>query len=91
MTPSPGGDKAYDGPFYRERSLLERIDSVKVPTFIVGGWFDFFQRSEPELYRRLRANGVPTRLMGPGTTSRQVPGGLRQAGSMQASLWPLTN
>ncbi|MDQ6747478.1 MAG: CocE/NonD family hydrolase [Candidatus Dormibacteraeota bacterium] len=61
-----GGDKAYDGPFYRERSPLERIDRVRVPTFVTGGWNDFFQRSEPELYRRLRANGVPTRLlMGP--------------------------
>lgn len=61
-----GGNMAYDGPFYHERDPLEHIDSVKVPTFVTGGWYDFFQRSEPELYRRLRANGVPTRLlMGP--------------------------
>ena len=61
-----GGDLAYDGPFYRKRSPIEVIDKVNVPTFIMGGWFDLFQRGEPLLYQRLRANHVPTRLvMGP--------------------------
>ncbi|MFA5891554.1 MAG: CocE/NonD family hydrolase [Actinomycetota bacterium] len=61
-----GGDNSYDGPFYRERSPLEVIDRVDVPTFVVGGWFDLFQRGEPMLYERLAANGIPTRLlMGP--------------------------
>ena len=63
-----GGDLAFDGPFYRLRSPIERIDRVKVPTFVVGGWFDLFQRGEPLIYQRLRANHVPTRLlMGPWT------------------------
>jgi putative CocE/NonD family hydrolase len=63
---STGGDTAYDGPFYRQRSPIEVIDRVRVPTFVLGGWFDLFQRGEPLLYQRLRANGVPTRLlMGP--------------------------
>ncbi|MEA2467373.1 MAG: uncharacterized protein QOJ57_1499, partial [Thermoleophilaceae bacterium] len=36
------------------------------PAFIIGGWFDLFQRGEPMLYQRLRENKVPTRLlMGP--------------------------
>ena len=61
-----GSDTAYDGPFYRTRSPIEVIDRVKVPAFIMGGWFDLFQRGEPMLYQRLRENGVPTRLlMGP--------------------------
>jgi putative CocE/NonD family hydrolase len=61
-----GGDLAYDGPFYRVRSPIETIDRVRVPTFVVGGWFDLFQRGEPMIYQRLRAAGVPTRLlMGP--------------------------
>ncbi|MFL5896698.1 MAG: CocE/NonD family hydrolase [Thermoleophilaceae bacterium] len=61
-----GGDMAYDNPFYRIRSPIEVIDRVQVPTFIVGGWFDLFQRGEPMLYQRLRENHVPTRLvMGP--------------------------
>jgi putative CocE/NonD family hydrolase len=63
---STGGDTAYDGPFYRTRSPIEVIDRVKIPTFILGGWFDLFQRGEPLLYQHLRAHGVPTRLlMGP--------------------------
>src|SRR5437764_5109492 len=61
-----GGNAAYDGPFYRVRSPIERISKVRIPTFVVGGWFDLFQRAEPLLYQALRRNGVPTRLlMGP--------------------------
>jgi putative CocE/NonD family hydrolase len=63
-----GGENAYDGPFYHQRSPLYDIDKIQVPTFVVGGWHDLFQRSEPLIYKRLRANGVPTRLlMGPWT------------------------
>ena len=61
-----GGPNAYDNAFSRQRSPIQFIDDVEVPTFIVGGWFDLFQRGEPLLYERLRDNGVPTRLlMGP--------------------------
>jgi uncharacterized protein len=61
-----GGELAYDGPFYRVRSPIEVIDRVRVPTFVVGGWFDLFQRGEPMLYQRLAENGVPAKLlMGP--------------------------
>lgn len=61
-----GGSAAYDGPFYRDRSPIDRINRDHIPTFIVGGWFDLFQRGEPLLYQALHRNGVPTRLlMGP--------------------------
>ncbi len=72
-----GGDIAYDGPFHRTRSPIEIIGKVGVPTFITGGWFDLFQRGEPLLYERLRAQGTPTRLvMGPWThlTAGDAPG-----------------
>jgi hypothetical protein len=63
---STGGNAAYDGPFYRVRSPIERISKVRIPTFVVGGWFDLFQRGEPLLYQALARNHVPTRLlMGP--------------------------
>jgi putative CocE/NonD family hydrolase len=63
-----GGDNAYDGPFYRTRSPIEIIDQVTAPTFIVGGWYDLFQRGEPLLFQHLQANGVPSHLlMGPWT------------------------
>ena len=73
-----GGDPIYDGPFYRTRSPLEVIDKVRVPTFVVGGWYDLFQRSEPLLYQHLARNGVPARLlMGPWYhTSAAVNSGL---------------
>ncbi|GAA1540994.1 CocE/NonD family hydrolase [Actinomadura kijaniata] len=57
-----GGEKAFDGPFYRTRSPLEVVDRVNVPTFVVGGEFDIFQRSEPMLYQRL-ARRVPARFV----------------------------
>jgi putative CocE/NonD family hydrolase len=63
-----GGDTAYDGRFYRKRSPLSVVDRVDVPTFVTGGEYDLFQRSEPLLYQRLRAHGVPSRLLiGPWT------------------------
>lgn len=58
-----GGDAAYDGPFYRERSPIEVIDRVRVPTFLVSGEYDLFQRGTPLLYESLRSRGVPTRLI----------------------------
>jgi putative CocE/NonD family hydrolase len=63
-----GGEYAYDGPFYRTRSPITNIAKVNVPTFIVGGWFDLFQRGEQLDYNSIRANGVPVKLlMGPWT------------------------
>ncbi len=63
---STGGNAAFDGPFYRVRSPIDGIGRDHIPTFIVGGWFDLFQRGEPLLFQALRRQGVPTRLlMGP--------------------------
>ena len=58
-----GGDAAYDGPFYRERSPIEVIHRVDVPTFLVSGEYDLFQRGTPLLFENLRSRGVPTRLV----------------------------
>jgi putative CocE/NonD family hydrolase len=63
-----GIDAEYDGSFYNVRSPINVIDRVHVPTFIVGGEYDLFQRGEPMLYNALRADHVPTRLLiGPWT------------------------
>ena len=86
-----GGDKAYDGSFYKLRSPLSVVDEVRVPTFVTGGEYDLFQRGEPMLYERLRANGVPSRLLigpwthlqassGPGLPADGVPSA-RRAGA----------
>ena len=61
------GEGAYDGPRWKTSSPIEVVDKVTVPTFIVGGLHDIFQRGEPLLYERLK-NRVPTRLLiGPWT------------------------
>ncbi|MEX0427994.1 CocE/NonD family hydrolase [Nocardioides sp. DS6] len=81
-----GDDAAYDGPFYRVRSPLSVVDKVDVPTFVVGGEYDIFQRGEPMLYQRLRANGVPSRLLIGPWTHLQAASGPDLAGSGLGSL-----
>ncbi|MFC7497080.1 MULTISPECIES: CocE/NonD family hydrolase [unclassified Nocardioides] len=58
-----GGDAAFDGEFYDDRSPARVIDRVQVPTFLVGGEFDIFQRGTPLLFENLRRRGVPTKLV----------------------------
>jgi putative CocE/NonD family hydrolase len=58
-----GQETAYDGPFYAERSPIKVIDRVDVPTFLVAGEYDLFQRGTPLLFEQLRKRGVPTKLI----------------------------
>jgi putative CocE/NonD family hydrolase len=58
-----GQEPAYDGPFYAERSPITNIDRVEVPTFLVGGEYDLFQRGTPLVYEALRKRGVPSKLI----------------------------
>lgn len=58
-----GGERAFDGPYYRERSPIEVIDRVSVPAFLVGGWRDLFPRGIPLLYEGLAAAGTPARMV----------------------------
>ena len=58
-----GGDPAYDGPFYRDRSPINVVDRVRVPTFLVSGEYDLFQRGTPLLFERLQERGVPVRMI----------------------------
>src|SRR5436190_17369242 len=61
-----GGDLAYDGPFYRLRSPGRVAKDIHVPTFVVGGWWDLFQRGEPRIYNDLPlSTGRKKLLMGP--------------------------
>jgi len=60
-------ETVYDEGFWAERSPLEGVDRINVPTFVVGGLFDLFQRSEPLWFERLNGR-VPTKLLiGPWT------------------------
>ena len=58
-------DTAFDGDFWRVRSPIEQADGVQVPTFIVGGNMDIFQRGEPLLYEALKTHTTAKLLMGP--------------------------
>lgn len=79
VSEASGGERAFDGPWYRKRSTVEVIDQVEVPTLLVGGWFDLFPRGTPILFERLAARGVPAHLiMGPWNhfdIVGQIPGG----------------
>lgn len=59
-----GGDRAYDGPWYRERSPIEKaVPAVTVPTFLVGGEYDLFQRGTSMIFQNLRERGVPVKMI----------------------------
>lgn len=58
-----GGDAAFDGKFYRDRSPERVIGRVQVPTFLVGGQFDIFQRGTPLLFENLQERGVPVKMI----------------------------
>lgn len=55
----------YDSAFWRTRSPLEYTDRIKVPTFVVGGLNDIFQRGEPLLYEALKGHTTSKLLIGP--------------------------
>lgn len=60
-----GGKAGYatdDGNFWSLRSPLESARNIKVPTFIIGGSNDIFQRDEPLLYEQLK-HRVNTKLL----------------------------
>ncbi|PTU31303.1 CocE/NonD family hydrolase [Stenotrophobium rhamnosiphilum] len=60
-------DTAFDGDFWASRSPIEQAGKIQIPTFIVGGLQDIFQRGEPMLYEALK-NHTPTKLLiGPWT------------------------
>lgn len=51
------GNQAYDEAFWRARrpqSILGQIVRNRIPAFLVGGWFDLFQRGEPLNYSDLQ-------------------------------------
>ena len=61
------GSTQYDGEFWRTRSTIEYADRIHIPTFVVGGLNDIFQRGEPMLYEALKNNATTKLLIGPWT------------------------
>jgi len=61
-----GGEPAYDGAFYSQRSPINVASNIDVPTFLVGGEYDLFQRGTPLIYENLQQRGVPVKaIIGP--------------------------
>ncbi|HEY7513418.1 MAG TPA: CocE/NonD family hydrolase, partial [Vicinamibacteria bacterium] len=51
------------GPFWKRTTLKERYDSIRVPTFLIGGYYDGYRDSVPRMLQHLKA---PVRaIMGP--------------------------
>jgi putative CocE/NonD family hydrolase len=61
------GNTAYDGRGWKTTSPLEVVDQIRIPTFVVGGEHDIFQRGEPLIYERLKKNVTTRLLIGPWT------------------------
>lgn len=75
-----GGPQAYDGEFYESRSTITNsVPNIDVPTFLIGGEYDLFQRGTPLVYQALRERGVPVKMiLGPwdhlqGSNGQGVP------------------
>lgn len=70
-------DQAYDGPFYQNLSPITHIDRINVPTFLIGGTHDLFQRGEPILYEGIHLPPSEKKLIiGPwyhATTTTTLP------------------
>ncbi|WP_310961951.1 CocE/NonD family hydrolase [Nocardioides terrisoli] len=58
-----GQEPAYDGPFYAQRSPINVISKVDVPTFLISGEYDLFQRGTPLLFENLDERHVPVRMI----------------------------
>jgi predicted acyl esterase len=51
------------GPFWKRTTLKERYDSIRVPSFLIGGYYDGYRDSVPRMLERLKA---PVKaIMGP--------------------------
>ncbi len=44
-----------DGPFWDRASLNVRYESIKIPTFVIGGWYDGYRDSVPRMLEHLQA------------------------------------
>jgi putative CocE/NonD family hydrolase len=52
-----------DGPFWNRASLNSNYESIEIPTFVIGGWYDGYRDSVPRMLEHLKA---PVKgMMGP--------------------------
>ena len=63
-----GGSNAYDGPYWLQRSPVSALAQVVrdgVPAYLMGGWYDLFQRGEPLNFAGLQNALVGRSIYGP--------------------------
>ncbi|HEY0972985.1 MAG TPA: CocE/NonD family hydrolase [Solimonas sp.] len=58
-------ESAFDNAYWADKAPLEQPGAARAPTFIVGGLYDIFQRSEPLNYEALKAHTTAKLLIGP--------------------------
>lgn len=44
-----------DGPFWDRTALKTRYDAIRIPTFVIGGWYDGYRDSVPRMLEHLKA------------------------------------
>jgi len=44
-----------DGPFWDRTALIRRYESIRIPTFLIGGWYDGYRDSIPRMLEHLKA------------------------------------
>jgi putative CocE/NonD family hydrolase len=72
-----GGADAYDGDYWTARNPvgdLAKIVSYRIPAFLVGGWFDLFQRGEPLNYAGLQNAYAGRPVLAPMDATQPVTG-----------------
>jgi predicted acyl esterase len=47
--------KQHDGPFWNRASLDSDYSSIRIPTFVIGGWYDGYRDSVPRMLEKLEA------------------------------------
>ena len=53
-----------DGPFWDRTSLKAHYESIRVPTFVIGGWYDGYRDSVPRMLEHLK-NAPVKAIIGP--------------------------
>ena len=72
-----GGDMAYDEAYWQDRNpgnLLDRIVANGMAVFLVGGWYDLFQRGEPLNFAGLQNAAAGRPMWAPMTADQPVSG-----------------
>ncbi len=44
-----------DGPFWDRTALKTRYDAIRIPTFVIGGWYDGYRDSVPRMLEHMKA------------------------------------